>query len=392
MNIIGRKKEQQILQDCLDSNKSEFLVVYGRRRVGKTFMIKEFFDNRFSFYATGVENVNMKNELSFFYDSLIEYGSADKSPIKTWREAFSRLKSLLKNDSVARDPLSGKRIIFLDELPWMDTPRSDFKPSLDHFWNSYASAEKDIVLIVCGSATSWIIGNILTDRGGFYNRITRQIHLMPFTLGECERFFMANELKISREDIVSAYMIFGGIPYYLGLFSRRMSLAQNVDALVFDESGPLHYEYKRLFNSLFKNSEKHYQIIETLAKRRSGLMRTEIINDTGIADGTLLTKALSELEQCGFIRKYINFAKSKTCAYFQIIDPFVLFSITFTENKKLSSWTKYIRTPSYNSWSGLAYELVCLNHVDKIKNALGISGVESSEYAWRSEHSSPGAY
>ena len=242
MAIIGRKNEQLILQDCLESNKSEFVVIYGRRRVGKTFLVKEFFDNRFSFYATGVDNVKLSEELEYFNDSLMEYGSKETDCPKSWREAFNRLKHLLMNDTILRDPITNKRIIFLDELPWMDTPRSNFRSALDYFWNSWASAQKDIIMIVCGSATSWIISNILSDKGGLYNRITRQIHLIPFTLGECKKFFDANNIIISKDDIITSYMVFGGIPYYLDLFSRRLSLTQNIDALIFDENGQLHYE------------------------------------------------------------------------------------------------------------------------------------------------------
>lgn len=391
MSIIGRLYEQQILQDCLESKESEFLVVYGRRRVGKTYLIKEYFDNRFSFYATGVDNVKMAEELEYFSDSLAEYGSTDNSRISTWREAFSRLKKLLMSDNVIRDPITNKRIIFLDELPWMDTPKSSFRPALDHFWNSWASSQKDIILIVCGSATSWIINNILSDKGGLYNRVTRQIHLKPFTLGECEKYLKSKDINMSREDIITCYMIFGGIPYYLGLLSRRMSLAQNIDSLLFNENGQLHYEYNRLFKSLFRNAEKHYTIIKVLTEKRSGMTRKEIIEQTNICDGKLLTKALEELEQCGFIRKYKNISKDKKNAIFQIIDPFVLFCHIYLENKKISSWMKYIRTPSYNSWKGFAFEMVCTNHIPQIKSKLGISGVESTEYAWKSEHSSPGA-
>ena len=391
MAIIGRKNEQLILQDCLESNKSEFVVIYGRRRVGKTFLVKEFFDNRFSFYATGVDNVKLSEELEYFNDSLMEYGSKETDCPKSWREAFNRLKHLLMNDTILRDPITNKRIIFLDELPWMDTPRSNFRSALDYFWNSWASAQKDIIMIVCGSATSWIISNILSDKGGLYNRITRQIHLIPFTLGECKKFFDANNIIISKDDIITSYMVFGGIPYYLDLFSRRLSLTQNIDALIFNENGQLHYEYNRLFKSLFKNAEKHYAIINSLAKKRGGLTRTEIIKATKIGDGKHLTETLEELEQCGFIRKYKNFVKDKTNAYFQIIDPFTLFCHTFLLNEKINSWIKYIRTPAYNSWSGLAFEIVCLLHTAQIKHALGISGVDSFEYAWRSEKSSPGA-
>lgn len=391
MNIIGRKEEQKTLMDCLESNRPEFLVVYGRRRVGKTFLIKEFFDQRFAFYATGVSGVSIKEQLEYFHESLSEYGSTEKKPPKNWREAFSRLKALLNSDKVNRDPVSGKRVIFLDELPWFDTARSNFKTALDFFWNSWASSQSDILLIVCGSATSWIIGNILTDNGGFYNRITKQLHLMPFSLRECEEFYKGNGIDIDRQDIIQSYMIFGGIPYYMGLVSRRMSFAQNIDALLFNEKGALYNEFDRLFGSLFKNPKKHLHIIKTLAKRHCGMTRTELIEKAKLEDGAPLTKALKELCECGFIRKYNNFKHQVNNAYYQIIDPFTLYCLAFPDKRKFSSWLMYLGTPGYYAWSGLAFETVCLNHIVQIKTALGISGVDSSEYAWRSTVSTPGA-
>ncbi len=386
MNIIGRKEEQKILKECIESGKSEFLVVYGRRRVGKTFLVKEYFDNVFAFYATGVNGVGLSDQLQYFNDSLKEYGSTEKSAPKSWREAFSRLKKLLQKEDVAKDPLTGRKIVFLDELPWMDTPKSGFLAALDYFWNSWASSQKDIALIVCGSATSWIIGNILYDKGGLYNRITRQIHLMPFNLGECEAFYRANGIQMDRYETIQSYMIFGGIPYYMGLLSRRMSFVQNIDALLFDERGSLNNEYDRLFGSLFRNPEKHAKIINALATRRIGLTRKELVTEAQISDGLLLTKTLRELCECGFLRKYGNITKNVREAYYQIIDPFILFNIAFLQKKKITSWAKYSATPGYYSWSGLAFEIVCLNHVPQIKKALGISGVDSTEYAWRNSN------
>lgn len=391
MNIIGRKEEQRLLMDCLESKRPEFLAVYGRRRVGKTYLIKEFFDQRFAFYATGVNGRDMAGQLEYFNESLKEYGCLDADVPKNWREAFARLKTLLMGDNVMRDPASGKLVIFLDELPWMDTPKSNFKTALDYFWNSWASSQRDILLIVCGSATSWIINNILSDKGGFYNRVTRQMHLMPFSLKECEDFYRMNGIDMDRFDIIQSYMVFGGIPYYLGLLSRRLSLPQNIDALLFDEKGTLYNEFDRLYGSLFRKPQKHIMIIKALARKRYGLTRAEIVKETKIADGALLSKALKELVECGFIRKYRNVTKDENGMYFQIIDPFTLYYLAFLEKHKINTWTKYIGSSSYNSWSGLAFEMVCLNHVSQIKAALGITGVDSTEYAWRSLKSTPGA-
>ena len=391
MSLLGRKKEQEVLGDCLDSEQAEFVVVYGRRRVGKTYLVREFFNNEFTFYATGVNEVNTKEQLEYFNDSLVEYGCCEKKAPQNWREAFGRLKELLCEKDVKRDPLTGKKIVFLDELPWMDTAKSGFKTALEHFWNGWGASQKDLLLIVCGSATSWIIQNVLGNHGGLYNRVTRQIHLKPFSLFECEEFLKSKGLSLSRKDVTDCYMVFGGIPYYLNLLNRRYSVVQNIDALLFQENGQLYYEYDHLFASLFRKPQKHLEIIKVLAKKRCGKTRAELIKETKIADGSLFTKAVEELEQCGFIRAYKNYAKKQKEQYYQLIDPFVLFYMNFRTEKKYTSWAKYYGTPGYYSWRGNAYEILCLNHLSQIKEALGISGVDSMEYSWRSVGDTKGA-
>ena len=340
---------------CLLSKRPELVVVYGRRRVGKTYLIREYFNKSFSFYATGLTSEKTKGQLRGFTASMNEYGHAEKSIPADWFEAFSRLKELLESENVYREPINNKRVVFLDELPWMDTARSDFKSALDYFWNSWASAQEDIVLIVCGSATSWIITNLLTDKKGFHNRVTRRI------------------------------------PHYLCLFDSRLSLAQNINELCFKEHGQLANEYHNLFYSLYDKPEKHLAILDALAKHRTGLTRAELSKEKAIGGGSVLTKDLLELEECGFIRKYINCTKGEGEPFYQLIDPFVLFYIGFIKNKKFDSWNEYINTPGYNAWRGNAFEIVCINHIEQIKSALGIRGIETHEFAWRSTEPGEGA-
>ena len=390
MNIIGREREKSIISRCLESVKPEFLVVYGRRRVGKTYLIKEFFNGRFAFYTTGIPDAKTRNQLKAFNESLSYHGDDIRTIPKDWFEAFRRLRKILEAKEVYRDAASGKKIVFIDEAPWMDTARSDFKSAFDFFWNSWGSSQKDLLLIVCGSATSWIISNILNDKGGFHNRITRQMHIAPFNLGECKLFYSENDIVLNRDQMIESYMIFGGIPYYLNLLDRRLSLTQNVDSLIFNEKGDLHYEYDQLFKSLFKRPDNHVKIIETIAGRKRGLQRTELAEKSGVADGEGLTKALRELEQCGFIRQYKNIAASKNGSFYQVIDPFVLYCLYFRSGK-INSWQSFIKSPDYYTWRGNAFETVCLNHILQIKAALGISGIESSEYSWRSKKKKDGA-
>lgn len=391
MNIIGREREQDIIARCLLSKKPEFLVIFGRRRVGKTFLIKEYFHNRFSFYATGIPDEKTHNQLKAFNESLAYYGDKTQTVPKDWFEAFRRLRIILESKKVVRDLSSGKRIIFLDEVPWMDTARSDFKSAFDFFWNSWGSSQEDLLLIVCGSATSWIINNILNDKGGFHNRVTKRVHMNPFSLGESELFFKNNGISLPKDKIIESYMIFGGIPYYLNLYDKRLSLAQNVDSLIFDPRGDLYNEYEQLFKSLFKKPGNHIKIMETIAKHKNGIQRVDLAEKSGVSDGEGLTKALRELEQCGFIRQYTNYTTAKKGCFYQVIDPFVLFILYFGRKGKTKSWQTFIKSPEYYSWRGNAFETVCLLHIPQIKSALGISGVESSEFSWKSKKQAGGA-
>ncbi len=391
MNIIGRRKEIDRIEQCLYSKRPEFMVVYGRRRVGKTYLIKEYFNNTFSFYATGIMDANTHGQLKAFNESLKFYGDKEKKAPKDWFEAFGRLRMLLEKDDVVRDPVSKKRVVFLDEVPWMDTARSDFKSALEFFWNGWASSCEDILLIVCGSATSWIISNILNSRGGFYNRVTNRLWLMPFTLGECEEYFKSNGMIMTRKQVIESYMVFGGIPYYLNLLDRRQSLIQNIDSLVINSNGQLHYEFDHIFASLFKKPVKHIAVINALINHKTGMLRTELALCQGLTDGAGLTKVLGELEECGFIQKSKNISKDKSGFLYRIIDPFVLFSHTFLKEKGIDSWTKFYKTAAYYSWRGLAFETVCMWHVPQIKAALGISGVSTNECSWKSKQKKGGA-
>ena len=388
--MIGRTAECEVLEDSLHSKRPEFLVLFGRRRVGKTYLIKEFFHERFAFYATGIHGQNTRKQLKMFQESLSEFGDRSGRIPKDWLEAFSRLRMLLELPDVQREHQSGKRVVFLDELPWMDTPKSDFKSALDYFWNRWGSSQKDLVLIVCGSATSWIMNNIIKDTGGFYNRITRQIHLNPFCLKECRQFLESNGILMTDRQLIESYMVFGGIPYYLGYFKSGDSLAQSVEKLFFGENAPLRYEFDQLFASLYKNADRYIAIIKALFQKRGGLTRQELLHTKGIVEGKDLTKCLLDLEQCDFIRKYRDVTREKNGCFYQLTDPLSLFCLFFLEPGKVNSWIDFLNTPGYHTWCGLSYEIVCPLHIKQIKNALGIAGISSQEYAWRSKKTKPG--
>lgn len=383
MNIIGRIEEQKKLKSILRSERPEFVVLYGRRRIGKTFLIKEYFQNKFSFYTTGVLSKNNRTELLAFNKSLLDYGSKEKAVPNNWFEAFDRLEKMITNNIIKIDPRYNKRILFIDELPWFDTGKSEFKAAFELFWNSFASTQNDLVLIVCGSATSWILNNLLNGEGGFHNRITAKIPLHPFTIKEAEQLINGqNKNDLSRLDIINAYMIFGGVPYYLNLIDSSFSLIQNIDNICFKEGGELSNEFENLLSSLFKRHENHSKIINALTKTKKGMSRTELINETKLPSGSSFTKALLELEECGFIRKYRDYKKNTKDGLYQLIDPFTLFSINYLKNRKFDLWSNFIGSAMYYSWCGYAFEILCINHINSIKHALMIEGIDSLNYSY----------
>lgn len=388
--LIGREKEIQELRQAHDSAESKFVAIFGRRRVGKTYLVREVFHDKFAFSYSGMAKATTKEQLQRFYLSLKDHGYKSSVKPNNWIEAFYMLEQFLK------ELPEGKKVVFLDELPWMDAPKSSFMAAFENFWNGWASARKDILLIVCGSATSWMVKKILRNRGGLHNRLNNQIHLQPFNLHECELYAKSINLPIERQEIMEAYMTLGGIPFYWSLLNKSLSLPQNIDALFFGKTPKLGNEFNELYSSLFKQPEPYLDIITALAKKKIGMTRDEIIENANIATSGLLTKYLEDLENCGFIRKYQAIGSKTKNSLYQLIDNFTLFYFKFMEGRKNTDtnyWSKIQMAPIFNTWSGLAFERLCLLHSEQIKKALGISGVITNEYSWRTaatdEH--PGA-
>lgn len=378
--IVGRVVEREMIDTCLHDDKSHFIVLYGRRRVGKTYLIREHFDNQFDFYVTGIANQGMKSQLAAFHFALIKDQVSPPPMPTSWLEAFQRL--ILKLESARKDHV----IIFIDELPWLDTPRSGFISGLEFFWNSWASAQRNVVLIACGSAASWIINKVINNKGGLYNRVTRRIHLKPFTIREVEQFLVAKNYPIDRFQIVQLYMAFGGIPFYLDMIDNGHSVAQNINRLCFASDAVFKDEYQILFKSLFDNADLHIEVMEALLSKRIGLSRVQLVKQLPTSDGGGLNRVLAELESSGFIRRYHSFGKNKRGTIYQVIDPFVLFHQQhMSKTNNTTYWISQINTPKINAWQGNAFEMVCLLHIKQIKAALGISGVQTSESAWWGE-------
>lgn len=393
--IIGREREKAELKDLYESNKPVFAVVYGRRRVGKTFLIREMFKDRFAFYHTALSPYELggkelkTQQLLSFYTSLKDYGSDLHKAPDNWFDAFNALKQLL----IEKD--HGQRlVVFIDELPWLDTPRAGFITALEHFWNGWGAGKQNLMLIVCGSATSWISDKLLNNRGGLFDRTTDEIKLYPFTLHECEEYFDSENIVLSRYDQLQCYMAIGGIPYYLSLFKKGLSLAQNIDQLFFARDAKLKYEFSRLYSSSFVNYEECITIVRLLAKKRQGYTRKEITSLTHLPDGGGLTNSLKALEVSDFIRSYRKYAYPKRDIYYRLTDNFSKFWLSFCDNNLTTNgtfWQDNNDLPQVRSWCGFSFESVCFYHLSQIKQALGISGVQTEAYPWKSRQEKDGA-
>ena len=389
MHVIGRDKEKSALKQYFESDVSEFLVVYGRRRIGKTFLIREYFREELDFYVTGLATEKKEEQFQVWNNAIKDsFGDSDNT-VMNWIDAFAQLKAKLSKIKKTK-----RKVIFIDEAPWLDTPKSGFITALEHFWNGWASGRTDIFLIVCGSATSWIVNKLLKSKGGLHNRVTRRMRLLPFTLKGTEAYLNEKEINIGRFRICEAYMIFGGVPYYLSLLGKGLSLPQNVDALCFDDEGSLRREFEEIYSTLFNNSGKYIKIVTALSKKLKGLTRDEIIKETGLTSGGGFTKILEELELCGFIRAYPNYMLDDNLCLYRLTDPFSLFYLRFMKGKRPKNprfWTSNLESPSLTAWKGYAFERVCLWHSEQIKQALGIAAISTELSSWRSRKSSPGA-
>lgn len=383
--MIGRKEEIERLMSYADSNRAEFVAVYGRRRVGKTFLVNKVFEGRLTFEMTGIMSGNKAAQMHAFADALDMYGYRVEHLPKNWYSAFQLLRQFLE----VKQKEGNRCIVFIDELPCFDTPRSDFVNALGYFWNSWASRQENMLLIVCGSATSWMMEHVVDNHGGLHDRITHEIHLREFTLLETEKYLESAGFVWDRLLVMQAYMVMGGIPYYLSLLDNTMSLAQNIDRLFFRMDGEMRREYHRLYRTLFKNSDPYLAIIEALFKKKKGLTRDEIAAITGKDANGRLSKMLQNLVDCDIVRFYYVKHKKITSknGIYQLMDFYSLFFLQFLKEGITDEqfWTKSLGTPLLNTWMGLAFEHVCLAHIRQIKHALGIEGIRTEYYTWRSE-------
>lgn len=367
----------------MESERSEFVVVYGRRRIGKTFLVRRFFRDNYAFSFVGKHEMRREQQLAEFAKELMRYSHSTFVPqLKNWTEAFDALQRLLETYGIP-----DKKVVFFDEMPWMDTPKSDFVSALENFWNGWANMRDDIVLVACGSATSWMVDKLLHNQGGLFNRITQKIYLRPFKLSEMEQYLDEKHFGWNRYQIAQCYMILGGIPFYLTLLNPKLSLLSNIDELFFaDAHAMLRTEYNELYSTLFKRPDNYLAVIRMLTERKEGFTRKEISEKTKLG-GAALSKILSDLEQCDFIFSYARYGNAKNNAIYRIKDFYTLFYYKYVngiDTKDSLRWTHLSSTPQVSSWQGFSFELLCLLHLDEIKKALGIDRILNDASAWRS--------
>ncbi len=379
--MIGRYQEKKHLLRLFKDKKSHFLAVFGRRRIGKTYLIRNYFADKMSFYHTGLSNTGLALQLDNFYLSLVKYGYQSSEKPKNWLQAFEILKQLLDQNP------SEKKVVFMDELPWLDSPRSAFLASFENFWNTWASARKDILLIVCGSASSWMIHHLLNNKKGLHNRVTSQMKLLPFDIKETREFLESNHIQWDSVQIAKAYMVLGGIPYYLEQLQSGKSIDQNIDELFYAPNGHLRHEYYNLFASLYDKPELYMQIMQLLSQKSKGFTRGDLLSKLKIKTGGHFSKVLEELVLSDFIQKYIPYGKKERDALYKLQDFFCHFYLTFIQNQNTTrgEWLSTIMSGKTNAWSGYAFERFCHYHIDKIKAVLGISGVLTKASSWRNE-------
>jgi len=381
--LIAREREQEILEKTLTSDEAEFVAVYGRRRVGKTFLVREFYRKRMCFEMTGVHDASLQEQLTNFAFALGQSMrvAVQPAPPRNWQDAFQQLITFLQTLAPDR-----KRVVFFDELPWLASRRSGFLSALEHFWNAWASKHSHLIVVVCGSAASWMLDKVIHQRGGLHNRITRRIRLKPFTLPEAEKYLERRRVRLDRRQVLVLYMVMGGIPHYLKEVEPGRSAAQNIDDICFASTGLLRDEFDKLYASLFEHSDRHTRVVRALAKKRQGLTRNEITQAASMQTGGGTTVLLDELVESGFIMRTVPFGRSRKETLYRLSDEYSLFYLSWIERHRSGgkdTWLKKQASPSWRAWSGYAFEGICLKHIQQLKRALGIEAVDTTEASWR---------
>jgi uncharacterized protein len=374
MNIIlGRDKEIKEFERAIESNSSEFIAITGRRRIGKTYLVNEYFKNEICFYLTGIQNESTIVQLEAFTNELKKRTKRKVAVPDNWLEAMHLLRNYVETIKSKK-----KKVIFFDELPWMDTQRSNFLQIFAHFWNSWAGWTKDIILIIAGSSTSWMVNKVYGDRGGLHNRVTKRIWLEPFKLSETETFLRHKKINLSRYDTTLLYMALGGIPFYLNEINKGESAAQSIQRLFFTDGGILKTEFNNLYHSIFNKADSHIKVVKTLAKHNYGLGRTELLKKAKLANSGGSTKILEELTAVGYIEYMIPLGNRANSGKYILSDFYSKFYLSFVADGKIANWITASNSNAYKVWCGFAFESLCHYHKEEVAQALGLSGVYTS--------------
>ncbi|MBF0315441.1 MAG: AAA family ATPase [Oligoflexia bacterium] len=400
MKIIGRENAIEILERIYHSSKAEFLALYGRRRVGKTYLVKEFFSKKqksnpapLFFYFTALKDGRNSEQLFFFKKELEGVFYHYPLPeLKRWIDAFELLTLAIHKFLETPSNRSRPIVLFFDEFPWAARAKSGLAQALDHYWNRHWSHLKNIKLIICGSAASWMINNLIRAKGGLHNRLTEVLRLQPFTIEEVSRYLKELQLHYNAQSLVDIYLCLGGVPYYLNFLRRGKSAAQNISQICFGKDAPLAGEFENLLHSLYDNSEIHYKIIQILSTRKSGMSRNEILKKIKLNSGGQISKCLSELEEASFIASFIPLGKKKKDIFFKIVDQYTLFYLSWIDKSSHNIldhasaskyWSQMVSSPGYYAWSGLAFEIFCFNNLHLIRQQLGIEEIACKVGAWK---------
>ena len=381
--LIGRDVEKKILKEAIDSRAPELVALFGRRRVGKTFLIRQYMQKQLIFEFVGTRDAKLNEQLENFKKALSDAIGNDKlyQTPGNWSDAFDQL-----GHYVTPKLAMGKAVVFLDEFPWLSTHKSGFLQAFDHWWNSWGNKQNNLVVVICGSAASWMIQNIVNSKGGLHNRITRKIRLLPFNLQETEKYLRTRQVNLDRYQILQLYMIMGGIPHYLKEVNKGESSTQAIDRICFTKDGLLESEFKNLYHSLFDDATRHLAVVRALASNNAGLTRGDIIDKAGLSSGGTITGLLEELIESGFVMAWQPYDKKSRDTIYKLADEFTHFYLKFMERNRSSGkgiWQSFSTNQSWKSWSGVAFERVCLKHISQLKKGLGIAAVHTEESAWR---------
>lgn len=387
--IFGREKEQTLFTKYLKSKRAEFLAVYGRRRIGKTFLISEFFKTKGVYLeVTGSKKTSKAGQIKNFMKEFRAQFPDMAPPMlpKHWSDVFD----LVENVAKKVDP-NVKFILFIDELPWFASPKSGFLAALDYSWNRHLSRFPNVILIICGSAAHWMIKKVVNDKGGLHGRLSAKLRLEAFTLSETESFLADQGIRLKRKQLIELYMAFGGVAKYLVHLPTGQSPSQIINESCFSPHGALFSEFTRLYESLFDSSKSHVAVVRALAKKRHGMSQADLLKAADLSYGGTSTDVLKELEESGFIMSIPSFGKSSKEQQFRLVDEYSLFYLTWIENIQGSLyrtfdteyWNKMCQSPHWHSWAGYAFENICLKHSAKIKEALGLASVLTIESHWQ---------